>query len=83
MQKKKSQRFFNDLANDVFTRGDTDAVLQFKQLLGASKIASRKDPTKAIGVTKGGGEALFDAAKARWMFNSFIKSFDSSSITCR
>ena len=79
MQKKKSQRFFNDLANDVFTRGDTDAVLQFKQLLGASKIASRKDPTKAIGVTKGGGEALFDAAKARWMYNTFIKSFDSSS----
>ena len=79
MQKKKSQRFFNDLANDVFTRGDTDAILQFKQLLGASKIASRKDPTKAIGVTKGGGEALFDAAKARWMYNTFIKSFDSSS----
>jgi hypothetical protein len=78
MQKKKAQRFFNDLANDVFTRGDTDAILQFKQLLGASKIASRKDPTKSIGVTKGGGEALFDAAKARWMFNTFIKSFDSS-----
>ena len=79
MQKKKAQRFFNDLANDVFTRGDTDAVLQFKQLLGASKIASRKDPTKGIGVTKGGGEALFNAAKARWMFNTFIKSFDSAS----
>ena len=78
MQKKKAQRFFNDLANDVFTRGDTDAILQFKQLLGASKIASRKDPTKSIGVTKGGGEALFNAAKARWMFNTFIKSFDSS-----
>jgi len=79
MQKKKAQRFFNDLANDVFTRGDTDAVLQFKQLLGASKIASRKTPGKGIGITKGGGEALYDAAKARWMFNSFIKSFDSAS----
>ena len=79
MQKKKAQRFFNDLANDVFTRGDTDAVLQFKQLLGASKIASRKDKTKGIGITKGGGEALFNASKARWMFNSFIKSFDSAS----
>jgi len=78
MQKKKAQRFFNDLANDVFTRGDTDAILQFKQLLGASKIASRKDPTKGIGITKGGGEALFNAAKARWMFNTYIKSFDSS-----
>jgi hypothetical protein len=79
MQKKKAQRFFNDLANDVFTRGDTDAVLQFKQLLGASKIASRKTPGKGIGITKGGGEGLYNAAKARWMFNSFIKSFDSAS----
>jgi len=78
MQKKKAQRFFNDVANDVFTRGDTDAVLQLKQLLGATKIASRKTPGKGIGVTKGGGEALFNAAKARWMFNSYIKSFDSA-----
>ena len=37
MQKKKSQRFFNDLANDVFTRGDPNALIQFKQLLGAQK----------------------------------------------
>ena len=78
MQKKKAQRFFNDVANDVFTRGDTDAVLQLRQLLGATKIASRKTPGKGIGVTKGGGEALFNAAKARWMFNSYIRSFDSA-----
>ena len=78
MEKKKSQRFFNDLANDVFTRGDPTAIKQFRQLLGADKIVSKKTG-KAIGVTKGGGEGLFNAAKARWMFNSFYKGFDSAS----
>ena len=77
MEKKKAQRFFNDLANDVFTRGDSTAIKQFKQLLGADKIVSKKTG-QAIGVTKGGGEALFNAAKARWMFNSFYKGFDSA-----
>ena len=77
MEKKKAQRFFNDLANDVFTRGDSTAIKQFRQLLGADKIASKKTG-KAIGVTKGGGEALYNAAKARWMFNSFYKGFDSA-----
>ena len=78
MEKKKAQRFFNDLANDVFTRGDSTAIKQFRQLLGADKIVSRKTG-QAIGITKGGGDALYNAAKARWMFNSFIKSFDSAS----
>src|SRR6056300_527810 len=77
MEKKKAQRFFNDLANDVFTRGDSTAIKQFRQLLGADKIVSKKTG-QAIGVTKGGGEALFNAAKARWMFNSFYKGFDSA-----
>jgi len=77
MQKKKSQKFFNDLANDVFTSGTPEGITQFRQLLGAQKIVSQKTG-RAIGVTKGGGEALYDAAKARWMFNSFIKSFDSA-----
>jgi len=78
MEKKKAQRFFNDLANDVFTRGDSTAIKQFRQLLGADKIVSKKTG-QAIGVTKGGGEALYNAAKARWMFNSFYKGFDSAS----
>ena len=77
MEKKKSQKFFNDLANDVFTSGTPKGITQFRQLLGADKIVSQKTG-KAIGVTKGGGEALYNAAKARWMFNSFIKSFDSA-----
>ena len=77
MEKKKAQRFFNDLANDVFTRGDPTAIKQFRQLLGADKITSKKTG-QAIGITKGGGEALYNAAKARWMFNSFYRGFDSA-----
>jgi hypothetical protein len=42
------------------------------------KNSIRENWTRLIGVTKGGGEALYNAAKARWMFNSFIKSFDSA-----
>jgi hypothetical protein len=68
---KKSQKFFNDLANDVFTNGTPKGIIQFKQLLGVEKIVSRKTG-REIGITKGGGEALYDAAKARWMFNSFL-----------
>ena len=76
MQKKKSQKFFNDLANDVFTSGDSRRQsTQFRQLLGAQKIVSGKTG-REIGVIKGGGEAIiYDAAKARWMFNSFYKKF--------
>ena len=77
VEQKKAQRFFNDLANDVFTRGDSTAIKQFRQLLGADKIISKKTGAQ-IGVTKGGGEALFNAAKARWMFNSFYRGFDSA-----
>jgi hypothetical protein len=29
IEQKKAQRFFNDLANDVFTRGDSTAIKQF------------------------------------------------------
>ncbi len=76
MEKRKAQRFFNDLANDVFTRGDSTAIKQFRQLLGAEQIVSKTG--RKIGVTKGGGEALYNAAKARWMFNSFYRGFDSA-----
>ena len=77
IEQKKSQKFFNDLANDVFTRGDSTAIKQFRQLLGADKIVSKKTG-REIGVIKGGGEALYNAAKARWMFNSFYRGFDSA-----
>ena len=77
LERGKAQSFFRDLANDVFTHGDSQSITQLRQLLGAEKIISEKTG-KAIGVTKGGGEALFNAMKARWMFNTFYRGFDSS-----
>ena len=77
VEKKKAQRFFNDLAQDVFTHGDSTAIKQFRQLIGADRIVSKKTGAQ-IGITKGGGEALYNAAKARWMWNTFVRSFESS-----
>ena len=77
LEKRKAQRFFNDLAQDVFTHGDSTAIKQFRQIIGADRIVSKKTGAQ-IGITKGGGQALYNAAKARWMWNSFIKSFESS-----
>ena len=77
IERKKAQRFFNDLANDVFTHGDSTAIKQFRQIIGADRIVSKKTGAQ-IGITKGGGQALYNASKARWMWNSFIKSFESS-----
>lgn len=72
---KKPQKFFTDLVNDVFTRGDEVAVEQLQQLLGAKKIVSKRTG-QAIGVPLKGGQALYDAARARWFFDSFYKSFE-------
>ena len=72
---KKPQKFFTDLVNDVFTKGDEVAVEQLQQILGAKKIISKKTG-KAIGVPLKGGQALYDAARARWFFDSFYKSFE-------
>jgi hypothetical protein len=77
LERGKAQNFFRDLANDVFTHGDSQSIKQLRQLLGADKIISKKTG-QAIGITKGGGEALFNAMKARWMFNTFYRGFDSS-----
>ena len=77
LERGKSQNFFRDLANDVFTHGDSQSIKQLRQLLGADKIISKKTGQE-IGITKGGGEALFNAMKARWMFNTFYRGFDSS-----
>jgi hypothetical protein len=77
LERGKAQNFFRDLANDVFTHGDSQSIKQLRQLLGADKIISKKTG-QAIGITKGGGEALFNSMKARWMFNTFYRGFDSS-----
>ena len=77
IQRGKAQTFFNDLANDVFTHGDKESLKQLRQLLGADRIVSKKTGQE-IGIVKGGGEALYNAMKARWFFNTFYRSFDST-----
>jgi len=77
IERGKAQTFFNDLANDVFTHGDQQSLKQLRQLLGADKIISQKTGAE-IGIVKGGGEALYNAMKARWFFNTFYRSFDST-----
>tara|TARA_R100001129_G_scaffold183736_1_gene166867 strand:- start:2362 stop:5541 length:3180 start_codon:yes stop_codon:yes gene_type:complete len=77
LEKDKPGNFFKALANDVFTNGTPESIDQLRKILGATAITSRKTG-QAIGITKGGGEALYNAAKAKWMFNAFYKGFDSS-----
>ena len=77
LEKDKTGNFFKALTNDVFTHGTPESIDQLRKILGATAITSRKTG-QAIGITKGGGEALYNAAKARWMFNSFYRGFDSS-----
>jgi hypothetical protein len=77
LEKDKTGNFFKALTNDVFTHGTPESIDQLRKVLGASPITSRKTG-QAIGIVKGGGEALYNAAKARWMFNSFYRGFDSS-----
>ena len=43
------------------------------------KIFKIKIGAAQKGVTKPNGKALFNAAKARYMFNAFIESFNSES----
>jgi hypothetical protein len=75
VETKKSQKFFTDLANDVFTKGDEVAVSQLQQLLGAKAITSARTGAK-FGQPLRGGTALYDAARAKWFFNAFYKSYD-------
>ena len=77
LEKDKTGNFFKALTNDVFTHGTPESIDQLRKILGATAITSRKTG-KEIGIVKGGGEALYNAAKARWMFNSFYRGFDSS-----
>jgi len=77
IQRGTSQEFFTALTNNVFKFGDVRAIEQFQQLLGAKTIKSSKTG-KEIGVTKGGGMALYNATKARFMWDQFINAFEST-----
>ena len=58
---------FRQMEKDVFASNSKEAIDQFKVIIGASG----KNATP-------NGKALFEAAKARYLFNSFFKSFDTA-----
>ena len=60
-------KMFNTMERDVFASNSKKAILEFKTIIGAAGKGATKN-----------GKALFEAAKARYMFNAFLKSFDSA-----
>ena len=60
-------KLFETMERDVFASNSEEALKTFKVLLGAAG----KDATKE-------GKLLFEASKARYMFNAFLDSFDSA-----
>jgi len=59
---------FETMERDVFGSNSVEALKTFKSLIGAAG----KNATKE-------GKLLFDAAKARYMFNAFLESFPPGS----
>ena len=60
-------KMFQTMERDVFASNSPEAIEQFKVIIGAAG----KNATK-------NGKALFDASKARYMFNAFLKSFETA-----
>jgi hypothetical protein len=60
-------KMFQTMERDVFASNSRKAILEFKTIIGAAGKGSTAN-----------GKALFEAAKARYMFNAFLKSFDSA-----
>ena len=58
---------FKQMEKDVFATNSAEAIEQFKVIIGAAG----KNVTE-------NGKALFEAAKARYLFNTFFKSFDTA-----
>ena len=57
------------MERDVFQSNSPEALKSFKTLIGAEgKYATEN------------GKQLFQAAKARYMFNAFLDSFDSAKL---
>ena len=65
-------QLFETLERDVFQSNSPKALEQFSKLVGAEGSAEL-----GIKATEG-GKALLKAAKARYLFNTFLDSFDSS-----
>jgi len=60
-------RMFQTMERDVFASNSPEAIEQFKVIIGAAGKGATPN-----------GKALFEAAKARYMFNAFLKSFDTA-----
>ena len=65
-------QLFETLERDVFQSNSPKALEQFAKLIGAEGSAEL-----GIKATEG-GKALLKAAKARYLFNTFLDSFDSA-----
>jgi len=65
-------QLFETLERDVFQSNSPKALEQFSKLVGAEGSAEL-----GIKATEG-GKALLKAAKARYLFNTFLDSFDSA-----
>ena len=65
-------QLFETLERDVFQSNSPKALEQFAKLIGA-------DGSAELGIkATEGGKALLKAAKARYLFNTFLDSFDSA-----
>ena len=60
-------KIFETMERDVFAKNSPEAIEQFKVIIGAAGKGATQN-----------GKALFEAAKARYMFNAFLESFDSA-----
>ena len=60
-------QIFQTMERDVFESNSPDAIEQFKVLLGAGGSKATEN-----------GKRLFEAAKARYMFNAFLSSFETA-----
>ena len=60
-------QMFAAMSRDVFQSNSPDAIYQFKRIIGAEGPNATKN-----------GKALYDAAKAKYMFNAFFSAFDSA-----
>jgi hypothetical protein len=60
-------QIFQTMERDVFESNSPDAIEQFKVLLGSGGSKATEN-----------GKRLFEAAKARYMFNAFLSSFETA-----
>ena len=60
-------KMFQTMERDVFASNSPEAIEAFKVIIGAAGKGATPN-----------GKALFEASKARYMFNAFLKSFDTA-----